>query len=63
MPDQMYVTLSHITNLSGMYLKDKYTKSAMKVNKAAEEEYRRLNNYFYQYLSANLQKENLRYHF
>lgn len=37
----------------------KYTKSAMQVNKAAEEEYTRLNNYFWHNLSANLQKENL----
>lgn len=56
MPDQIYVTLSRITNVSGTYLKDKYKKSAMKVNKA-DEEYTRLNNYYYQYLSRNLQKK------
>lgn len=37
MPGEMYVTLSWIANLSGMYLKDKCTNSAIKVNKTVDE--------------------------
>ena len=38
----MYVALSHITSLSGMYLSNKYTNSAIKVNRAVDEDYTRI---------------------
>ena len=42
LPGQMYVPLCRLTNLQGMYLIGNYSKSAIKVNNAAAEEYRRL---------------------
>ena len=42
LPGQMYAALSRLTNLQGMYLIGNYSKSAIKVNNAATEEYRRL---------------------
>ena len=38
----MCVALSRITSPSIMYLKGKYTKSAIEVNKSADEEYTQL---------------------
>ena len=42
LPGQIYVTLSRLTNLQGMYLIGNYSKSAIKANNSAAEEYRRL---------------------
>ena len=36
-PGEMYVGLSRIANLSGMYLKGKCTNSTIKVNKTVDE--------------------------
>ena len=38
MPGEMYMALGRITNLSGMYLKEKYAKSAIKSDKTADKE-------------------------
>ena len=42
LPGQIYVALSRLTNLQGMYLIGNYSKSAIKANNSAAEEYRRL---------------------
>ena len=39
MPGQMYMAWGRIANLSGMYLKGKYTESAIKAGKTADKEY------------------------
>jgi len=41
-PGQMYVALSRVTTLSGLYLLGNYSKSAINVNTSADKEYERL---------------------
>eukprot|EP00111_Clytia_hemisphaerica_P014933 TCONS_00043982-protein len=41
-PGQIYVALSRVTSLNGLYLTGNYTSSAIKANASAEKEYQRL---------------------
>ena len=42
MPGQMYVDLSRVTSLAGLFLIGNYTKAAFNVNNGAANEYDRL---------------------